>query len=83
MHYVQEGSADIIISFPPRYHWDGSFDGSFDGPGGDVGHAFAPGPNRGGDVHLDRDEKWVRTMREPYDDHCKSQVLSFSVIQST
>ncbi|XP_074596851.1 stromelysin-2-like [Brevipalpus obovatus] len=57
---VSHGDADILISFPPRFHGDYNFDGL----GEDIGHAFAPGPGKGGDVHLDGDEKWVATKRE-------------------
>ncbi|XP_038627623.1 matrilysin-like [Tachyglossus aculeatus] len=50
--------ADMDIAFRIGDHGDGF---SFDGPGNILAHAFAPGPEIGGDVHFDREETWSTT----------------------
>lgn len=50
-----EKEANIVIKFVKGDHGDGF---PFDGPGQVLGHAFYPGSQLGGQVHLDLDEEW-------------------------
>ncbi|XP_025890740.1 interstitial collagenase-like [Nothoprocta perdicaria] len=52
--------ADIMISFVVRDHRDNS---PFDGPNGQLAHAFQPGNDIGGDVHVDNEENWTKDGR--------------------
>ena len=54
--FVSSGfDADIRITFETCTHNDAI---SFDGPFGRLGHTFAPGSGRDGEIHLDAEEFW-------------------------
>lgn len=48
--------ADIELAFSSNDHGDPF---PFDGPGANLGHAYFPGTNRAGQVHLCADETWA------------------------
>ncbi|XP_006038117.1 neutrophil collagenase [Alligator sinensis] len=54
---IEDGEADIMLSFQYRAHGDNS---PFDGPNGILAHAFQPGLRIGGDVHFDEEETWAK-----------------------
>ncbi|XP_067423236.1 interstitial collagenase-like [Emydura macquarii macquarii] len=54
---LQDGTADIMMSFETGDHHDNS---PFDGPNNLLAHAFQPGNGIGGDVHFDEDEYWTK-----------------------
>ncbi|KAM6946327.1 uncharacterized protein FYW47_017431 [Aplochiton taeniatus] len=57
---VNDGQADIVLSFARKTHGDFF---PFDGPRGVLAHAFEPGEGVGGDVHFDDDETWTAGQR--------------------
>ncbi|KAG7223128.1 hypothetical protein INR49_015887 [Caranx melampygus] len=59
---VNHGKADIVICFAHRTHGDFF---PFDGPRGVLAHAFQPGEEMGGDIHLDEDETWTAGRQGP------------------
>ncbi len=58
---VEDGSADIEISFTGGSHGDPF---AFDGAGGTLGHAFFPSTPLAGQVHLCQAEAWSTTPSE-------------------
>lgn len=55
VHPSEANNADIRIDFGRLEHGD-KF--PFTGPGETLAHAFPPGDDLGGDVHMDNDESW-------------------------
>ncbi|CAO2636201.1 Interstitial collagenase A, partial [Lemmus lemmus] len=55
---VFDEEGDIVLAF---YRGDHGDNNPFDGPSYRLAHAFQPGPEIGGDVHFDLDERWTDT----------------------
>ncbi len=49
------------VAFHSRDHDDGY---PFDGSDVVLAHAFMPGPDLGGDVHFDADERWIHEFHD-------------------
>uniref|UniRef100_A0A0B6Z285 Peptidase metallopeptidase domain-containing protein n=1 Tax=Arion vulgaris TaxID=1028688 RepID=A0A0B6Z285_9EUPU len=61
---VRDSNADMMVMFASQYHSDGY---PFDGKGMVLGHAFFPGPGKGGDTHFDDDENWTTNSSDGVD----------------